>query len=247
MQFVEAQQDLCRDLNINFTDVTAGQNSLFSLDDIKAFVIAGAHQAWDYKPWTFTEKTYTFSITSGIVTAGYVDYPSNFEDESAYRLEIEGVAEFTKKNFADYQKWFTDYPNDTSKIWSEHERFIFTNPNAISAGQTADITGKLRMPTPVNDTDLLPFSPTQDNNENSGNDAIVHLARAHALQSEKKKEYTQAVAVEKDALAMLDNVWKPMGERRAQQQSQNRSFFNTFDFFPNRRSTRGDTNIGNFP
>ncbi|HKF48323.1 MAG TPA: hypothetical protein VKB38_13255 [Terracidiphilus sp.] len=246
MIFSEAKTYLCNKLNTSLTDIAAGSNNLFALQDITDYLNLGLKRAWDYKPWTFTEKTYKFTITSQILSAGYLDYPNTFEDFSAYRLLIEGFAEFEKKLFADYQKWLTDYPTDQAKIWSENERFIFVNTNAVSLNQIADITGKRRAPTLVNDTDLLPFSPTDDNDENSGNMAIVLLGYADALNSEKKKDPNTAKLVEAQAFSILDNVWKPMGERKAQQQQQNRPFFNTQNFFPNGRAGRG-TNIGNFP
>ncbi len=248
MTFLESQKYLCNKLNVSYDDVNAGTHALFSIQDIKDYLNNGCKRAWDYKPWTFTEKTYKFTLTSGMLTAGYVDYPNNFEDESTYRLEIPvaNYGEFTKKDFADYQKWFNDYPTDTSKLWSEHERFIFINMNAVSAGLEVDISGKLRAPTLSADADLLPFSPYDDNDENSGNQAVVLLAYADALSSEKKKNPTQAALEEKRALGILDNVWKPIGERRAQKTSQNRPFFQTQDYFSG-RATKNNTNIGNFP
>jgi hypothetical protein len=103
------------------------------------------------------------------------------------------------------------------------------------------------MTTLSGDSDLLPFSPSSDNQENAGNDAIVHLAYANALRSEKKKAYQQAAIVEKEALATLEQIWKPIGELRAQKTSQNRPFFNTVDLFNSSGATRRDTNTGNFP
>jgi len=244
MQFSEAQAYLCNKLNIDVTDVKAGKNSLFSLQDITDYLNLGLKRAWDYKPWTFTEKTLKVTIPSN--WPGYMDYPNNFEDESISRLIISGVAEFRKKDFADYEKFLTDYPSDTSQIWSEHERFVFINGNAISAGQEADVFGKLRASTLSGDSDLLPFSPMSDNNENSGNMAIVLLAYADALSSEKKKNPTQSMAEEKKAFAILDNVWKPMAERKAAKTSENRGFFTPPDYFAGNRN-RSNTNIGNFP
>jgi len=245
MELSEAQTALCGKLNISLTSVTAGTNSLFSVSDLNDYINDGAKQAWDYKPWTFTEKTYMFIIPSNFATTDYVDYPNTFEDESAVRLAVNGV-EFVKKNWADYQKWFSDYPTDASKFWTEHERFVFINANAVTAGQEADISGKLRCPVLANATDLLPFSPQLDTQENSGNVAIVHLAYAHALQSEKKKNPAAAAAVEKDALAMLGILWAPMGERKAEKAAQNRPFFNSGDMFPQNRRSPYDGNIGNF-
>src|SRR4051794_35688571 len=120
MQFSEAEAAVCRELNTSITDVIAGTNQLFTQADIDDYINNALKRAWDYKPWTFTEKTYKFTITSGMITVGYVDYPNTFEDESAYRFEIpaitNGSAEFKKVLFADYQKWFSDYPTDSSSI-----------------------------------------------------------------------------------------------------------------------------------
>ena len=251
MQLSEAQSSLCSKLNIDIADVTSGANALFTISDLNDAINDGAKQAWDYKPWTFTEKTYASTLTSGFMSLGYMDYPAAFEDESASRVAVNGV-EFVKKNWQDYQRWFADNPTDTSKIWTEHERFIFINVNAVSVGQEADISGKLRCPVLSNSSDLLPFSPQVDAQENSGNVAIVHLAYSHILQSEKKKNPTVAATVEKDALNMLDVLWAPMGERKSEKTSQNRPFFNGHDYFGFGNNPRGswgrnNTNIGNFP
>jgi len=248
MQLQEAEVALCRELNTSIADIIAGTNQLFSQADLDGAINDGAKRAWDYKPWTFTEKTYMLTIPSGFI--GYVDYPANFEDESAFHLEVpsltNGYAEFKKVLFADYQKWFADRPTDTSSIWTEHERFIFINPNAVSAGMEVDISGKLRAPTLVNATDLLPFSPSSDNQENSGNKAIVLFAYSDLLASDKKNNPGGAKDQEAKAIALLDAVWKPIGERRAEKASQNRPFFNTVDMFNTNRARNIQGPTGNF-
>lgn len=245
MQFSEAKTYLCNKLNTSLSDITAGSNNLFALQDITDYINLGLKRAWDYKPWTFTEKTYKVTDISALLANGYMDYPDTFEDMSAYRLLVEDFAEFEKRDFADYQRWFTDYPNDTSKIWAENERFIFVNATALSPGQVIDITGKLRSTALVSDSDLLPFSPSVDGDENSGNMAIVLLGYADALASEKKQDPNGAKLNEQNAFSILDAIWKPMGERKAKQQPQHRSFFTGRDYFPNHRG--GWTqNTGNF-
>lgn len=251
MQFSEAKTSLCNTkLNISLTDVAAGTNSLFSLQDIVDAINFGYKKAWDYKPWTFTQKAYKFTLSSGMIAAGYIDYPNDFEDKSVFLLIVNGVpwkgTGKGKRNFTDYQKWFSDYPTDTSQLWSEFDRFIFFNVNAVSVGQEGDVFGKLRAPTLVNDTDLLPFSPTNDNNENSGNEAIIDFAYAHLLDSEKKKNPNGALLEEKKGYAILDKVWEPMAARDSEDSPQNRPFFNSPDFFQG-RTNRFNTNIGNFP
>jgi hypothetical protein len=121
------------------------------------------------------------------------------------------------------------------------------NQNAYSSGQSYSIYGKLRATTLVNPTDLLPFSPASDTEENSGNHAIILLAYSEALLSDKKQNIAGGKDQEQRGMMLLDAVWLPMGERKAAKMAQNQPFFNGQDLFPQRRSTRYDTNIGNFP
>jgi hypothetical protein len=236
-------------LNTSLADITAGTNQLWTVQDLLDGLNFGVLKAWDYKPWTFTEGSVT--LTAPNPTVASYTYPTNFVDESIFMIIVNAVA-WTgpgngKRNFFDYQKWFSDYPKDTSLIWTEYARQYYLNQNAYAAGQSYTLFGKLRATILASDGDLLPFSPSSDNYEDSGNEAIIHFAYGYLLGSEKKKDKVGAAAEEKAAYAILDYVWKPMGERRAKSQSQNRPFFNTQDMFNTRRSMRGDTNIGNFP
>jgi hypothetical protein len=224
MTLLEARQALARKLNIDLGSIAS--NDLFTEADLNDSIDAGVKRAWDYKPWSFTEKTYTTTSTSD----AYYDYPADFEDESITRITVNGVR-YPKKDFDDYQRYFSDWPSDDAKIWSDHGRFYFLNLNAHTVGATIQVTGKLRAPTLTSDSDLLPFSPTTDNQESSGNRAIVGLAYAEALSSEKLKNYAQAAVEEKRAYGILEILWKPMGARRANEQSVNRPFFDVPDYF----------------
>jgi hypothetical protein len=236
-------------LNTSLTDIAAGTNQLWVLQDLLDAINFGTMKAWDYKPWTFTQGHVAVTLPNPL-TASYA-YPVNFEDESVEFVSVNGVPWIGpangKRTFRDYQKWLSDYPTDTSLIWSEFARQYFLNKNACAIGQTVDLYGKLRYTKLASDGDLLPFSPTSDALEDSGNQAIIKLAYSYLLGSEKKKDIASANAMAKEAYADLDIVWKPMGERRAQMQAQNKPFFNGQDLFPTRRSTRYDTQIGNFP
>ncbi len=244
MTYEEAKQGLARKLNIDYTKIA--QNALFSGADLGDFVQGGMHTAWDRYGWTFTEKTYQLTLVSGDLTAGYLDYPATFEDESLSRLTVAGE-KFHKKNFEDYIEFLAQNPTSTEKIWSEHGRFYFINMNAVSSGQEVNVTGKLRCPVLTLAADLLPFSPDTDANENSGNRAVLGLAYADALASEKKKEQGKAEAEQKKALAMLDALWAPMAARRSAEQHQDRPFFTDVpDFFQGSNTSR-KTTTGNFP
>lgn len=238
MTNLEAKQALARKLDIDFADIA--NDDLFTSTDIQDFIQSGLALAWDAYPWAFKEGDWTTVTTSD----GYNDYPSDCEDESIDRLYIDDN-EYRKVNFADYQKFLAENPDSTERIWSEHKRFYFYNTNADTVGSEAWFTGVKRASSLSADADLLPFSPTTDNQENSGNRAIIDLAYSEALGSEKLKNYSQAEAERKKALALLSSLWKPIGERRTAEQSQERPFFDVSDFFG--PSNGRNTNIGNFP
>jgi len=246
MTFLEAQTYLIETkLNGKYSDLAAGLDSIFALTDVKTAVDLAAKRAWNYKRWPFTTKALKLAYSPPTSGEYYMDYPNTFEDDSIFLLLVNG-GEWGKRNFADYQKWFSDNPSATDKLWATFQRFWFANKNSLTSGDEIAIFGKLKAPTLVNDGDLLPFSPDTDNNEDSGNQAICRLAFADLLGSEKKKEYAQAAAEEKAAYAILDVLWAPMAERESREQSQNRSFFDVPDFFASGGSGRS-TNIGNFP
>lgn len=224
MTRLEAKQALARKLNIDLSSIAS--NDLFAEADLEDYIDAGVKRAWDYKPWSFTEKTYTTTSTAD----AYYDYPADFEDESITRITVGGTR-YPKKDFDDYQRYFADWPSDNAQIWSDHGRFYFLNLNAHAVGATIQVTGKLRAPTLSVDADLLPFSPSTDNQESSGNRAIIHFAYGEALSSEKLRNYAQAAFEEKRAYGILDILWQPMASRRANEQSVNRPFFDAPDYF----------------
>jgi hypothetical protein len=248
MLFSESKQSLARLLNINYANIA--NDALFSDADLGDYIQTGVNRAWDAYPWSFTEgaKRMTAAVdpSTGLLPV-YIMYPETFEDESAKRLIITGKGEFEKISFADYQKFLDDNPLATDKLWADYNRRIFVNKNAYSIGDEVSIWGKIRAMTLTNANDTLPFSPDTDNEENSGNKAIVRLAYAGVLSSDKKKEYAQGSVEEKSALEMLAALWAPMGQRRAAEQPKDRPFFNVPDLFPRRGSGPTSRNIGNFP
>lgn len=240
MTLAEAKQHLSRKLDIDYSDIA--NNGLFTDTDLGIFIQLGVQKAWDYKPWDFTEGAKTATTNSDMATSGYADYPQDFQSGSIFLLTV-GGKEFKKILFQDYRKYFEDYPDAEDRLWSEYKRFIFTNANAYSVGDALCLFGKLMPPVLSGANDLLPFSPDTDNQEHSGNEAIVLLAYSEALASEKKKNPQQAEIERGKAYQILDLIWKPMADARATLQSKNRPFFNTPDFFGNGSQSN---NQGNF-
>ena len=232
MTFLEAQKALCRKLNIDFNDIT--NNDLFSLEDIKEWINLGALKSWDYHRWIFSEKAvYTQTAES----KEYYDYPDEFVSDSLTILKVEDengkMKTYQKIRFEDYQKYLEENEDGNDKVFSDFKRFYFINLNAYgnAGGRKIELWGKIRAPKLVDDTDLLPFSPDTDNEENSGNEAIVRLAYSIALSSEKMKQSNRSSAEEKEAYTMLGVIAGKERTSQAQYQSKDRPFFNVPQLF----------------
>ncbi len=236
MTNLEAKQHLARKLNIDYSDIA--NNDLWSETDLQTLIQFAVIKAWDYRPWDFSEG----SKTGTTVSTEYYDYPTDLQTGSAYLLRVNGE-EYKKLLFQDYLRFFEENPTATDKFWSEQKRFVFINANAYTVGQSFDVFGKLMPPVVSSSGDLLPFSPDADNYEHSGNEAIVQLAYAEALDSEKKKEYTQAEAERKKAYQTLELLWKPFAEARASLQSI-RPMFNVPDLMKSNKNA--SQYVGNF-
>jgi len=229
MDFEESQKELCRKLNIDFVDIA--NNPTFSSDDLKAWINLAIQRAWDYARWIFSEEAVYTQTTS----EEYYDYPDKFLSDSIRILKVEQddgeMATYKKINFQDYQKYLEEEPDGEDLVFSDYRRFYFINPNTFSAGKKIEIWGKKRATKLVNNADLLPFSPDTDDEENSGNEAIVKLAYSIALGSDKKKDKKRGQAEEAEAYAMLRIIATREQEEQAQYQSKDRPFFDVPQLF----------------
>lgn len=238
MTNLEAKQHLARKLDINYSDIA--NNDLFTDADLQAFIQDGLLKSWDFKPWPFTQKVK--KATS--VSTEYYDHPTDIMNGSIYRLTM-GGKEYKKLDPQSYFKRFEDDSTAQDRIWTEVETYIFVNQNAYTVGDEMCLFGKKFPITLSGDSDLLPFSPTTDNYEHSGNNAVVILAYAEALDSEKLKKADQAEVERKKGYETLNVLWKPFEEQKALMQSAGRPMFEVPDFFGNGGRTSPEY-IGNF-
>jgi hypothetical protein len=237
MTFSEAKQALAGKLNISFTDIA--NNDLFSATDLGLWIQQAAQFAWDYKPWPFTKGAKTFTT----VDADYYDNPTDFALDSTFRVTVGGYR-YKRLDFDDYQQTLEDNPTCTDRIWAAYGNYIFINKNAYTVGDTGNFFGKEMLSQLSGDSDLMPFSPQIDGAEHSGNDAIVQLAYAEALDSEKLNNPVKAASVRKKATGILDQVWQPYADTGANAQNSARPMFDLPDMFADGATRRGSP--GNF-
>lgn len=243
MTLDEAKQSLATKLDINYSDIA--NNELYTDSELTEWILAGILRAWDFKRWDFAEGSKKLTITAEMITDGYIDYPTDFQMGTINLIRIAGK-EWSKKRYQDLVKHLEDYPTSDKKYWAEYKRFIFFNTNILAANDTADFYGKLKAPHLSASGDLLPFSEDTDNEEYSGNQAIVKLAYGEALGSEKLNNPAKSKKEKDEAFEILALLWKPFEENLAMEQSM-RPAFNVGDFYASGgRNSGGNKNIGNF-
>ncbi|MGE0126675.1 MAG: hypothetical protein AB7U82_01125 [Blastocatellales bacterium] len=241
MTNLEAKQHLARKLDIDYSDIA--NNGLFSETDLQTFIQLGVIKAWDLHPWPFTQGKATGNTDNTGVTNGYYTHPSSLVNGSIFLLRVDGK-EYKKLDFQDYLKLLEDYPSATERVYSEWQNLVYINKNSYTVGQGYEMYGKGFPITLSGANDLLPFSPTTDNTEYSGNEAIVLLAYAEALDSDKKEQPEQAEVERKKAYQTLNILWEPFAKQKALMQSKGRPMFNVPNYFGMNKN--GSKFIGNF-
>jgi hypothetical protein len=237
MNFDEAKGDLARKLNIDYSDIA--NNDMFTDADLAEWINHAVLRAWDYKPWDFSE-----ALATSTTTGSPIAYPTTFVSSSIFLLRVNGK-EYTKLAYKDYLKYLECYPSGTDRVWAEYKRSVYINGNAYTVGQTYEFYGKSKATQLSSSGDLMPFSPDTDNQEYSGNDAVVLLAYSEALSSEKKKNPSQGQIEEARAYRILDLLWKPFTESHANEQMRGRAMFDVPNYFPEGNRAR-QSPIGNF-
>lgn len=240
MTYLESQKAVCRLLDIDHANIAF--NGLFNLDDIKEVLLTAIRRVWDRKDWDF--KYESKKITA--VATDYYDFPDTFVAGTIKFLSV-GGAQYDPLSYKSYRKYLEDNSTGSNKYYSFLKRFLFINQNAITVGDEIDVVGQLKAPQPSVDGDLLPFSENVDNQEMSGNDAIVKIAAAELLDSEKKQNPTKAKDFRSDADSMIEQVWQPMADSRANLQNRDMPQFDTPDYFATGRQGIGQSfRAGNF-
>ena len=218
MTLLEAKKQLCNKLNISYANLGAGTDDLFSWDGINDWINLACLEAWDYHDWIFKESAKT---TTTVASQEYYDYPPEFISDSIFLLRVADsnalLETYKKIRYLDFMKYREDSPTGVEKYWSDHRRWYFVNPKAFSdaASRSIEVWGMLRFTELAASTTPMPFSPDTEGNENSGNNAIVNLAYAMALDSEKKNQPQKAQAIRAEAY----NTFKILADREKEAQA----------------------------
>lgn len=234
--YLDIIQAVQSDLNI------LDEAPLFPLATVKKAVGRAYVKASSLFRWSGTESAKKTSTQSNLE---YYDYPSDFRDDSIWRLEVDDEQygedpDGSPMKFEDYLIWRRDTANanSTSKKWATQKRRIFIYPVPTSVGSNNISAWGQRVPEALSaDGDVTIFSYSMP----EGNEAIV--LEAVALLKSKGEEEKSGEFRSTEAKQILVVAWNKVKQEQAKFEKV-QPFLNVSDMY-GRRSTK-ETIIGNF-
>lgn len=165
----------------------------------------------NYKKWPFTEGRVSTTFTTGV---GNDSDEWNFEGYRAdsFRIVQVGGKRLRKLNFADYQIFREEQPQNSDRVFSDFGNTVFINPR-IDVSGTLTAWGQY-MPNldPTDKTATTVFS----GNAEDANEALVNEMLNYVKTREKKpgeaKFYHELV------VSILDRIWQEVENEQAMYQ-----------------------------
>lgn len=213
-------EELCSRLGIDWNSISS--NDLFSETELTRWLTLAKDEACSRHPWPFTEGKRNISSVSG---QEQYDYPTDMKSDSVRYLTVNDER-YDKILFEDYLRYKEDYASGTAKLFSDYSRTLYVNclvdgfGGSITAYGIVEITGSVSSA-----TSSTVFSIA----EPEGDEAIVKLAHAKALASDKKKDPQRARIERTEALAILDEIWQKIREKQHTYQTKDKKLFSDFN------------------
>lgn len=213
---------------------------LFPLATVKSAVNRAYALCAGLFKWAGTEGA---KRTTTQANQEYYDYPSDFTDNSVYRIEVNGEQygegdDGSPLAFNDYLIWRndSDNANSTDKKWSNQKRRFFIYPVPTTAGLNIDVWGQEVVDSLSANSDTTIFSYSKP----ECNEAIV--LEAVAILKSKGEEEKVGEFRSNQAKQILIVAWNKVKQEKAKYE-RIQPFFQVSDMFG-----RGGVkqNTGNF-
>ena len=195
------------------------------------------------------EETKDALKTSALEDHEYYDYPRNWRPMSIWKLTVDGVDYGDPLTFKDYQyEKENDFPSGLIRAWSSYGKKYFISPTPSANGdKNINIHGYKFVDKLTLDGDITIFSYTMP----EVNEAIVlEAGEILKIKGEVKKadsggSFIGAELLSKQAKGIVVTTWTKISQEQAKL-VRTTPQFEVPDFFAPTRSTRKNTNIGNF-
>ena len=197
-------------------------SSYFTVARIQKAISRANLWAGDEFPWPNIKKGF---ITDSVAGQPYYDYPSNCQSESIFKMSLDGLSDFTKKDFEEYLKFKEEEPSSIDKYFSEYGRQIFFTPPATTDGTANLIFWGLiqagEMGADVSETMFSGWS-------SSTNEGVLLRAYAYLIKNIDPNKANDAIA---EAKSIINKAYLKIAKRQQRKQMINKSQFDLPDLF----------------
>ena len=213
-------EELSSRLKINWSDVS--NNDLFTEAQLTNWLTMARDLAVARWPWPFTEGRREITTVSG---QEKYDYQTDMKTDGVRYLQVNGKR-YYKTLFDDYMNYKEDFSTGGEKLYTDWNRVLMINyladgfSNSIVVYAQMSISGAVS--SAVSTTVFTMAEP-------EGDEAIVKLAYAMALGSDKKKRPNDAIKEKNEAIQILDEMWKRIADDQFSYQTYNRPMWERFD------------------
>lgn len=190
--------------------------------------------AGNEKPWPSIKKGF---VTSTKANEDYYDYPCDCQTESIFKIMVDSIATYEKKDFEDYLKWKEDNPSSTDKYWSEYGRQFFITPTPSTNGSSNLIVwGVIQVADLTVDGSTTIFADWSE----VTNEAIVQKAYSDLILNIDPNKSANALI---QAQSIIDKTYKQIAQRLQRKQRMDKPLFIVSDMF---QSGVTNSKVGNF-
>lgn len=195
--------------------------------------------------WPFTEgknsTTFSTAITDDMGNT-IVQYPEGWKADSVRILTI-GGKQLKKTEFQSFLRFIENNSlsgnNNNSRIYSDYNRQLYVNTSADVSG-TLTAYGQYTPIIDITDESALTIFSGYDD---EGNDAIVQKMLAYLFTRDSStgvmirgKIVSPAIIAEQNAVAILDGIWKRIGNEQYNYQTKDQNMFDYFNVLRGRGS-----------
>ena len=189
--------------------------------------------AGDEQPWPSIKKGF---ITNSVALQPYYDYPENCQSESIFRMSLDGVSKYAKKDFVDFQNFTEDNPSSVEKYFTEYGRQIFFTPMAATNGiGNLIFWGLIQAGALTGDGSETMFSGWAS----ATNEAILLRAYAYLIKNIDANKANDAIL---EAKAIITKCYDKIAKRTQKKQRIHKPLFIVPDYFNGSSNSR----TGNF-
>lgn len=213
-------EELCSRLDIDWDDVA--NNDLFTETELARWLTMARDEAVARHSWPLTEG---YREIAAVANQEKYDYPTTLKSDSIRYLTVNGK-KYEKLLFEEYLEHLEDYTSCAERIFTDRARTLYINYLATDFANSIVVYGQVEVTGSISSASTTSVFTTA---EPEGDEAIIKLAYAKALGSDKLKDPNKGLKESTEAFSILDGIWERIMAKRHTYKTKDRALFQRVD------------------